>query len=173
MIMSWQGIWVNTKPSPKSDSTFTGMVSNNMSISAWCNGCNACASAKGPSKKRRALLQQCSVCSPMETFALDILGPLPTSHKGNKYVLVVPNCFTHWTEAYALLNQEAVTIAEKLVTEFVCRFGAPMQILTDQVRQFESKLFAEICTLLDIDKTRTSSFHPQTNGLVERFNSTL
>ena len=109
----------------------------------------------------------------MERFALDILGPLPTSHKGNKYVLVVADCFTHWTEAYALPNQEAVTIAEKLVTEFVCRFGAPMQILTDQGRQFESKLFAEICTLLDIDKTRTSSFHPQTNGLVERFNRTL
>ena len=142
-------------------------------VHKWCNGCNACASAKGPSKKPRALLQQCPVGCPMERVALDIIGPLPTSHKGNKYVLVVADCFTRWTEAYALPNQEAVTIAEKLVTEFVCRFGAPMQILTDQGRQFESKLFAEICTLLDIDKTRTSSFHPQTNGLVERFNRTL
>ena len=48
-----------------------------------------------------------------------------------------------------------------------------MQILTDQGCQFESKLFAEICTILGIDKTRISSFHPQTNDLVERFNRTL
>ena len=70
-------------------------------------------------------------------------------------------------------NQEAATIAEKLVSEFICRFGAPLRILTDQGRQFESKLFEEICSLLDKDKTRTNGFHPQTNGMVDRFNRTL
>ena len=60
---------------------------------------------------------------PMEKVALDILGPLPTSYKGNKYVLLVADCFTHWTEAYALPNQETVTIAEKLVTDLYVALG--------------------------------------------------
>ena len=57
--------------------------------------------------------------------------------------------------------------------EFVCHYGALLQILTDQGGQFQSQLFAEMCQLLNIDKTRTSRYHPQTDGLVERFNRTL
>ena len=138
----------------------------------WCNQCDSCATIK-LTKKPRAPLQQFPVGCPLERVAMDILGPLPRSHSENKYILVVVDCFTKWTEAYAIPNQEATTIAKTLVVEFICRYGAPMQILTDQGRQFESLLFTEICTLLDIDKTRTSSFHPQTNGLVEGFNRTL
>ena len=142
-------------------------------IHDWCNLCDSCAMVKAPTKKARALLLQCTVGCPPERVAMHILGPLPSSHEGNKYILVVSHCFTRSTEAYAVPNQEAATIAEKLVSEFICRFGAPLQILTDQGCQFESKLFVEICSLLDIDKTRTSGFHPQTNGMVERFNRTL
>ena len=131
----------------------------------WCHQFDSCATIK-LTKKPRAPLQQFPVGCPLERVAMDILGPLPRSHNGNKYILVVADCFTKWTEAYAIPNQEATTIVKTLVVKFICRYGAPMQILTDQGRQFESLLFTEICTLLDIDKTRTGSFHPQTNDLV-------
>ena len=58
----------------------------------------------------------------MERLAMDILGPLPQTPRGNKFVLVVTDYFTKWTESYPIPNQEAVTVAEKLVGEFVCGF---------------------------------------------------
>ena len=76
-------------------------------------------------------------------------------------------------EAYAIPNQETTTIAKKLVDEMFCRFSPPEQLHTDQGRQFESNLMKEICDILKIKKTRTSAYHPQCDGLVERFNRTL
>ena len=119
-----------------------------------CNQCDSCATIK-LTKKPRAPLQQFPVNCPLERVAMDILGPLQRSHSGNNYILVVADCFTKWTKAYAIPNQKATTIAKTLVVEFICRYGASMPILTDQGHQFESLLFIEICTLLDIDKTRT------------------
>ena len=59
----------------------------------------------------------------MEHLAMDILGPRPLSPCGNGFVLVVMDYFTKWTKSYAIPNQEAPTVAEKLVSLFVCRFG--------------------------------------------------
>ena len=70
-------------------------------------------------------------------------------------------------------NQEAHTVADKLVHGLIARFGVPLQLHTDQGRQFESNLFQELCNLLGIAKTRTTSYHPQSDGLVERYNRTL
>lgn len=93
----------------------------------------------------------------MERVAVDILGPLPLTRRGNKYVLVMVDCFTKWTEAVALPDQEATTIARAFVDTIVCHFGAPLQIHSDQGRNFESKLFQEMCSLFQIQKTRTTS----------------
>ena len=76
-------------------------------------------------------------------------------------------------EAYALPNQEAATVAEVLVKEFVARFGVPLMLHSDQGRNFESVVFSEMCGLLGITKTRTTPLHPQSDGMVERFNRTL
>ena len=110
---------------------------------------------------------------PMERIAVDILGELPVTERGNKYVLVVSDYFTKWTVSYPMSNMEAATVAKLLVEELFSRFGIPDQIHSDQGHQFESKLFAEMCDLLHIDKTRTTLYHPQSDGMVERFNKTL
>lgn len=101
------------------------------------------------------------------------MGPLPTTESGNKYILVVGDYFSKWTEAFPLPNQEARTVAEKLVNEVISRHGAPERIHTDQGRNFEAQLFREMCTLFDIDKTRTTPYHPESDGMVERMNRTL
>ncbi|CAC5404126.1 unnamed protein product [Mytilus coruscus] len=80
---------------------------------------------------------------------------------------------SNWLKSYAIPNHQALTVAYKLVTEFICRFGCPFQIHTDQGREFESDLFAAICDKLGIDKTRTCPYRPQSDGMVERFNQTL
>jgi len=104
---------------------------------------------------------------------MDLLGPLPQSSNKNSYVLVVTDYFTRYTEAYALPNQEAKTVAGKLVNEFFFRFSLPEQLHSDQGRQFESDVIKEVTTMLEIKKTRTSPYHPQSDGLVEHFNRTL
>ena len=106
-------------------------------------------------------------------MAVDIVGPLPITRHGNEYIMVVGDYFTKWKEAFAIPNHTALTVADKLVSEVFCRFGCPLQLHTDQGREFESNLFAEICNLLGIDKTRTTPDRPQSDGLVERFNRTL
>ena len=97
---------------------------------------------------------------------------LDLSHNGNKYVLVVTDYFTRWIEAYAIPNQEANTVAEKMVSEFFCQFSLPTQLHSDQVRQFQANIIQEMCKVLGIAKSRTTPYHPQGDGRVERFNCT-
>ena len=110
---------------------------------------------------------------PTQVMAMDLLGPLPESNNGNSYVLVVGDYYSKWMEALSVPNQEAPTVVEKLVDEIFLRFSPPEQLHSDQGRQFESVLIAEVCKLLQIRKTQTTPYHPQCDGLVERFNRTL
>ena len=110
---------------------------------------------------------------PLERIAMDIVGPLPVTERGNRYILVVGDYFTRWKEAYPMKDMEAQTVACILVNEFICRLGVPDTIHTDQGRNFESKLIKELCQMLGIKKTRTTPYHPQSDGMVERFNRTL
>ena len=67
----------------------------------------------------------------------------------------------------------AQTVGDKLLTEFICRFGVPLTIQNDQGREFESRLFQHLCEALGADKTRTTPYHPQSDGMVERQNRTI
>ena len=142
-------------------------------VEDWCRCCPLCISRKSPSKKPRAQMQIEQVGMPLQRVAMDILGPLPKTQAGNKYILVIGDYFTKWTEAFAMPNMEAQTVARIFVDQFVCRFGAPQYLHTDQGRNFESCLLKETCELLGVKKTRTTPYHPQSDGMIERFNRTL
>lgn len=101
------------------------------------------------------------------------MGPLPETDNGNEYIMVIGDYFTKWKEAYAIPNHTAQTEADKLTTEFICRFSTPARIHTDQGREFESFLFAELCKHLGINKSRTTPYHPQSDGMVERYNQVV
>ena len=110
---------------------------------------------------------------PTQIMAVDLMGPLTESKSGNRYMMVVGDYFSRWMEAIPVPNQEATTVVEKLVDEVFLRFSPPEQLHSDQGHQFESNLVKEVCKLLHINKTRTTPYHPQCDGLVERFNHTL
>jgi len=149
---------------------WTGMTE---AVKNWCKRCDVCARGKPGPGLGKAPLKQFSVSAPMQCIAVDILGPLPITRDGNEYIIVTGDYFTKWKEAFAVPNHTALTVADKLVTEFFSRFGCPVQIHSDQGREFESDLFQAVCEKLGIKKSRTTPYRPQSDGLLERFNRTL
>ena len=123
--------------------------------------------------KCRAPVKNLQVGSPMQVIAVDILGLLPKSSNGNQYILVPGDYFTRWMEAYAIPNQKAYTVAQKLTEEMFLRFSPPEQLHSDHGRQFESILVAEIWKVRGIKKTGTTSYHPQQDGMMDRFKRTI
>ena len=142
-------------------------------VASWCRKCPECQKRNPPNKSHQGPMAQDLIAAPFEKVGMDILGPLPETDLGNKYILILSDYFTKWVESYPMSDQEAITIVKIFVKEFICRYGSPNQIHTDQGSQFESALFQGLCDYLDIEKTRTTPYHPQSDGLVERFNRTL
>uniref|UniRef100_A0A3B3YYE4 ribonuclease H n=1 Tax=Poecilia mexicana TaxID=48701 RepID=A0A3B3YYE4_9TELE len=110
--------------------------------------------------------------TPFSRIAMDIVGPLERSSSGHRYILVVCDYATRYPEAFPLRRVKARQIANCLVQLF-SRVGIPREILTDQGSNFTSNLLKEVYKLLGITGVKTSPYHPQTDGLVERFNKTL
>jgi Integrase core domain len=131
-----------------------------------------CEERKNPKSYGKAPLQSIVVNGPLEMMAMDVLGPLPRTARGNEYILVVMDYFTKWPEVYPISDQKAGTICECL-RDVVATHGAPRILLSDQGRNFESEMIKELCAAYGIDKRRTTPLHPQCDGMVERFNKTL
>ena len=108
-----------------------------------------------------------------DRVAMDILDMSVTTDKGNWHVLVIVDCFSRWTEAWALPNKSAVAIADTFFQLIICRFGMPAVIHSDPGREFENHLMQELCLLLGAHKTRMTPYHLASDGLVEQFNRTL
>ena len=105
-------------------------------------------------------------------MAVDLVGPMPVTPRGNVQILVVSDHFTRWAEAIPIPDGTAPTVARALLDKVFLPLGIPECVHSDQGAQFESKLLKEVCSLLEIRKTHTSPYHPQGNGVVERNNRT-
>ena len=92
---------------------------------------------------------------------------------GNQYALVFVNYLTKWPEVFPIPDQTAATIARIFVKEIISRHGVPAELLSDRGRSFLSDLMQEVYQLMGVHKLNTTAYHPQTDGLVERFNRTL
>jgi transposase InsO family protein len=101
------------------------------------------------------------------------MGPLPETNCGNKHILVLMDHFTKWCEAFPTPDQKASTVAKILVDRVFSRFGPPVVLHSDQGANVESRLMHEVCDVMGIKKTRTTAYHPQYDGQVERQNRTL
>ena len=142
-------------------------------VANHCRTCEVCQRAQGKRYGARAeMIPLPLIEKPFQRIAMDIIGPLPRSNNGNKYILTICDYATRCPDAIPILNTEANTIAKELVSVFA-RVGIPDEILTDQGSNFMSSLLHEMYLMLNISRLRTSPYHPQTDGLTERFNGTL
>ncbi|XP_035988756.1 uncharacterized protein LOC118561082 [Fundulus heteroclitus] len=141
-------------------------------VAKFCKTCPECqvTSNRLPS---RAPLQPLPIISvPFQRLGMDIVGPLERSRAGNRYMLVITDYATKYPEVFPLKSIKAKAVAFSLVQLF-SRVGFPCEIVTDQGSNFMSTLLKQVYQLLGIKGVRTTPYHPQTDGLTERFNQTL
>ncbi|MEL7181406.1 MAG: reverse transcriptase domain-containing protein, partial [Pseudomonadota bacterium] len=140
-------------------------------VERYIEVCKPCAARRTQGKKLVAELKPFIVGTRFHKVAADIIGPV-TLTKGTsfKYILVMTDLFTKYVVTVPLANQMASSVAEAIIRNWFLRFGMPDCLHTDQGTNFCSQLLKDVCTLLGVDKTRTSAFHPQGNGQVERHN---
>ncbi|XP_068097047.1 uncharacterized protein [Hyperolius riggenbachi] len=141
-------------------------------VKNFCASCPTCQLTAPMSRFRNPLVPLPIIEVPFERIAMDIVGPLVKSARGHQYILVVLDYATRYPEAFPLRKPTSKAIARELFNMFT-RTGFPREILTDQGTPFMSKVMADLCKLFKIQQMRTSVYHPQTDGLVERFNKTL
>jgi hypothetical protein len=139
----------------------------------FVRSCAKCNTNKKPRRQQRAALGQYHAGAPMDRIMIDILGPFNKTPRGNTVILMLMDQFTKWVECFPLPDQSAEIVAKTLVNEFFSRFGCPLELHTDQGKNFMSNLFKSLCKLLQITKTRTTSYHPQSNGQIERQNRSV
>ena len=140
-------------------------------IRKWCRACLVCATRK-IGQATKPPLCPIPVAGPFDCVGVDVLQ-LPHTLDGNQYAVVFVDYLTKWPEVFAVPDQTAETIANLFVKEIISRHGVPAKLLSDRGTNFLSELMQEICKLMGTEKVNTSSYHPQTDGLVERFNRTL
>ncbi|XP_063075477.1 uncharacterized protein LOC134465637 [Engraulis encrasicolus] len=141
-------------------------------VENYCRSCPECQQKAPKPSYRSPLIPLPIIETPFERIGLDIVGPLPKSARGHQYILVIVDYATRYPEAIPLRKATSQQIAKELFL-LSTSLGIPKEILTDQGSPFMSRVMKDLCTLLKIKQLRTSVYHPQTDGLVERFNKTL
>ena len=141
-------------------------------VHSWVRTCPTCQLYAEP-KGENYPMQTIMVSKPFQILSIDIVGPLPITGRGNRYLLVMIEHMLGLPEAIPLTHITMGRVVLAFMEAIVCRYGPPVKMLSDLGRQFTSGLMAEVCHKLGIEQVFTSPYHPQTNGMVERFNKTL
>ena len=141
-------------------------------IRKWCKDCHPCQSSKIHRHTKAPLVERPPPTARFCSLHVDLIGPLPTS-QGMTYLFTIIDRFTRWPEAIPLPDAHASTCAAALVQHWIARFGVPEDITSDRGRQFTSVLWAECNKLLGTEVHTTTAYHPQANGMVERFHRQL
>jgi cleavage and polyadenylation specificity factor subunit 1 len=144
----------------------------NKDIRAWTTQCIPCQRAKIHRHNKAPIQSIPTTGGKFSQVHLDLVGPLPIN-KGQRYLMTAVDRYTRWPEAIPIPNATAETVADAFITHWISRYGVPESITTDRGAQFESHLWRQLTNLLGATKVRTTSYHPQSNGIVERFHRQL
>ena len=141
-------------------------------VISHCRSCVHCQKgAKNPARKV-PLMERAVLSEPFEVMAVDLVGPFPLGKGGYRYLLTAVCMASKWPEAIPLKRMTAKTVAEGLI-EIFSKTGIPLQLVSDQGTQFVGKVMQQLCKCLHIDRIRTTPYHPEGNGVVERLHGTL
>ncbi|KFD64619.1 hypothetical protein M514_23221 [Trichuris suis] len=146
--------------------------SMNRDIRQWTRACLACQRSKVTKNTIAPLQPFPQPNRRFEHIHIDLVGPLPVSD-GYRYLLTCIDRFTRWPEAIPIVDMSAETVANAFINCWISRFGVPSTVTTDRGRQFESHVWQQLMKTLGCKRTRTTSYHPISNGIVERFHQQL
>jgi len=139
----------------------------------YCRSCVACNRAKVLKHEHTPVEKISTPEAKFQHIHVDLVGPLPPSSQGYTHLLTVVDRSTRWPEAVPLKNVEAATVLEAFLGTWVARYGVPAFITTDRGAQFTSSTWTDWCQQVGARHITTTAFHPQSNGLVERFHRQL
>ena len=138
----------------------------------FCKSCPECVIASGSGRRDRPPLHPIPVQRPFQIVGVDVMD-LPKTKRGNIHVVVFQDFFTKWPMVYAVPDQKAHRIARLLAEEVIPFFGVPEALLSDRGTNLLSHLMTDLCQMMGITKLNTTAYHPECDGMVERFNRTL
>jgi hypothetical protein len=140
-------------------------------IRAYVESCDSCQ--RRGKYKRTEPLHPIPVGEPFHQIGIDYVGPLSRTTKGNRYIIVAMDYLTKWPEAKPVKEATAEETVNFVYEDIICRHGCPGRILTDRGTHFNNRLLNGLLHKFKIEHLLSTPYHPQTNGLVERFNRTL
>ena len=107
--------------------------------------------------------------TPMDRIAIDTIGPLPADALGNKYIITIIDCFSRIVELVPAQDTTAITAANAIL-QWICRYGIPSQIVSDNGTQYSNELVTKLCQLFEIDQSLIQAYSHEENAIVERAN---
>lgn len=143
------------------------------SVREYVERCPSCLERKSPAKGIAPLGEVRQPSQPFEVISVDMVGPLPRTSRGHKYMLTCIDHLSRYAEVVPMTGTAAHEVAVALVDRVITRHGTPQYLLTDQGANFTSEIIKSLCTLMGVKKIQTSAYHPQSNGRVERFHRTI
>jgi hypothetical protein len=144
------------------------------SIINHLKSCLVCQAYNISRSKRPGFLHPiASPDGPNQLLGVDFCGPFPTTSQDNRYVLCLTDYFTKFVTAVPLPVCSASATATAIFNEYICRYGVPQAILSDQGTSFKNQLLYSLSQLLGYHHIFCTPYHPQSNGQVERFNGTF
>ena len=141
-------------------------------VRRWCQECHACQTSKIQRHVRAPLTKRPPPDRRFGSIHVDIVGPLPVSER-KTYLFTMVDRFTLWPEAIPMEDSSTESCARALIRHWIARFGIPDDLTSDRGPQFTSHLWAALNNLLGISASTTTAYHPQANGMVERFHRHL
>ena len=141
-------------------------------VKEYVRTCVGCQRAARQDRAKAPLQPLPCVGEPFEKVAFDLVGPLPKTSSGNRYLLTVMCLYTKFPDAIPLRRVDNQTVLEAMMTVFT-RYGLPKVLLTDQGSVFTSKETRHMCKMFEVHKVRTSPYHPQSDGALERWHACL
>ncbi|MCO5561544.1 hypothetical protein L7F22_015164 [Adiantum nelumboides] len=141
-------------------------------VQHWCRTCHNCQ-VNGNKRLLYGPRQAVIVNGPFEKWEIDAMGPLPRTANGKLYILVAIDYMTRWVETQRVAKVNEKTVSKFVYTHICCRFGTPLEIVSDNGPGFRRGLLTEVCEELKISHRHSTPYYPQSNGLVEKANGII
>ncbi len=142
-------------------------------IKEWVQTCKICQTHSRDYGPKKGKLAPVIAKYPFQLMGMDILTSLPVTERGNRSIVLFTDYYTKWVEAFAIPNEEAITVANRLIKGVICRHGPPTATISDRGVQFTSDVFREVTEMLGVKQRLTTSYNPMGDGQAEKAIGTL